>query len=68
MSSRESACVEDRVTEVTDMVHADRRVCLRLNGESLAELIAETIQLRELGVGFVFCEGLRGSHGRRQYQ
>jgi FdhD protein len=48
----------DRVTEVRDAICREQAVCLYLNDELLAELVASPSQLEELGVGFVICEGL----------
>jgi FdhD protein len=46
------------VTEVEDTVCLEETFRLFLNDEPLADLVASTNQLKELGVGFVLCEGL----------
>jgi FdhD protein len=48
----------DRVTEVRDAICKEQAVRLYLNDEFLTELVASPVQLKELGVGFVICEGL----------
>jgi FdhD protein len=48
----------DQVTEVRDAICQEQAVRLYLNDEFLTELVASPVQLKELGAGFVICEGL----------
>jgi FdhD protein len=46
-----------KVTKFNDTVCVEQSVRLYLNDEFLVELIASPVQLKELGAGFVICEG-----------
>lgn len=48
----------DRVTKVRDAICTEEAYRLYLNDRFLTELVASPVQLKELGVGFVICEGL----------
>ncbi len=48
----------DRVTEVRDAICSEQAVRIHLNDALLTELVASPVQLKELGAGFVICEGL----------
>ncbi len=48
----------DRFTEVWDDICTEQTFRICLNGDFLTELVASPVQLKELGVGFVICEGL----------
>lgn len=48
----------DKATTFKDTVCIERNVRLYLNDEFLVELTASPAQLKELGAGFVVCEGL----------
>ena len=48
----------NEVTEVEDAVCLEETFRLFLNDKPLADLVASADQLKELGVGFVLCEGL----------
>lgn len=48
----------DGVTEVRDAICTEQAVRLYLNDVLLTELVASPAQLKELGAGFVICEGL----------
>jgi FdhD protein len=48
----------DRVTMVRDTICTEEAARLYLNDCFLTELVVSPVQLKELGVGFVICEGL----------
>ncbi len=48
----------DRVTEVRDAICKEQAVRIYLNDARLSELVASPVQLKQLGAGFVICEGL----------
>jgi FdhD protein len=48
----------DHVTNVRDAICTEEAYRLHLNDRFLSELVVSPVQLEELGVGFVICEGL----------
>jgi len=48
----------DRVRKIEDRVIREERFRLYLNGSFYTEMVASNEQLRELGAGFVICQGL----------
>ena len=52
---------KDKVMNIVDDVCVEETFHMYLNDEPLADIVASPVQLKELGAGFVVCEGLVGN-------